>query len=477
MAIHQSQTCGARPAHLPGGTKVTHYGLLMLAVLLLSLIGISWRPLGQLSMMWPANAVVLGLFLRIPQLASPAGWIAAACGYLLADFLAGSTWAISITLNLINLLSVFIALVLCMHLNKTAQPLTSPGALPRLLLAVTTASIISGLASGLLSWQFFARPLWPSAPHWAVSELLSYIIVLPCVLSAPPLCAWRWRERRSGVSPGSPTKLIPMACLLAAFLATVFIGGPGALAFPTIALLACALTYGFFATSLLTLLFSMWTLLGTAFGNIPLILDINDSNALLSMRLGVASIAVTPIIVASVMAARKNSLAAMRHLAEHDALTGLLNRRTFYQRAKQQLHLSADTRKPAAVLMIDIDHFKQINDTYGHAFGDHVLSITAKQLRQLLRSEDLCGRVGGEEFSIMIPECTQALLENITQRIHHAIDNTDFQPDNSQSLKITLSIGATLGNPASEALEDMLLRADKALYAAKNGGRHQTRFL
>ena len=127
--------------------------------------------------------------------------------------------------------------------------------------------------------------------------------------------------------------------------------------------------------------------------------------------------------------------------------------------------------------MLDIDHFKRINDSYGHATGDEVLATVATQIRQSLRSSDLCGRVGGEEFSVLIPECTQELLDTITARIHQAVATETYQPEGSQPLTVTLSIGVTLSTCRPEELEIMLLRADNALYAAKRGGRNQTRVL
>lgn len=452
-------------------------GLLLLAVFLFSLVGIYWRPLDQFSTLWPANAVLLGIFLRVPGLASPMGWAAAAVAYIAADMLTGSSWKIAILLNLTNLLSVLVALTVCRQATQFKYDLASPTSLPRLFLAIVAAALMAGLLGGMLIWQLFDSPMWPSVMNWVVAELLSYIVILPSVLTIPDWRAWRWRERRAGAARPVSQHVIPAMCLIAALLASVFIGGPGVVAFPVIALLACALSCGLFLTSLLTLVFSVWTLLGTAFGNIQLVFDVNDLNNLLSMRLGVASVAVAPIVVACVMAARESSLIAMRHLAEHDALTGLLNRRTFHLRARERLAQLAQQRKPAAVLMLDIDHFKSINDRYGHAAGDDVLAMVTTKLGQSLRSSDLCGRVGGEEFTVLIPECTQELLDDIALRIHQAVSSDSYQAAEAQALRVTLSIGATLGKHPDEDLESMLLRADQALYAAKNAGRNQTQVL
>lgn len=479
MIADQARTPAVLSTHLPSRAPLKNYGLLALFVLLLALAGIYWRPLGQMSTLWPANAILLGLFLRMPGLASPPGWLAAAGGFIMADVITGSHWDVAVSLSLANLLSVFIAFALCARLSESQRVQISPDALPRLFAAMLTASTLAGLTGGFAIWRLLGHSFWDATTHWVVSELLSYIILLPCILSAPAWQAWKQRERHSRSSTPLARKLVYGGSLFAALLASIFIGGPGAVAFPVCALLVCALSCGLFMTSVLTLAFSLWTLLGAAFGGINLAFDIADGNALLSLRLGIASTALAPIVVASVMAARERNLVTMRQLAEYDALTGLLNRRTFHQQACDRLARLIDAQKPAAILMVDLDHFKQINDTYGHAVGDEVLSRVAQKLRQSLRSDDLCGRLGGEEFAALIPNCTAELLETITQRVHEAIKNEHFALDEGRNVQLGLSvsIGATLNRGASDDLRAMLVRADHAMYAAKHAGRDQTRIV
>lgn len=312
----------------PRIAEARHYVLLMLMVLAVSLIGIHWRPLGQLSALWPANAVLLGLLLRFPALSAPPGWVAAAAGYIGADLVTGSSGVVATALSLINLLSVFVALRVCGPLSASERHLIAPAALSRLLLAMVLASTVAGVVGGLLIWQLLERPFWSATPNWAVSELLAYIIVLPTVLSASDLHRWK-AARPAQSSAWLKRRLVIALWLLLTLVAGVLIGGPGVVAFPVSVLLVCALSCGMFMTSIMTLAFSLWTLLGTTFGHIELLFDTSNAAGQLSMRLGVASVALAPIVVASVMASRERNLHAMRHLAEHDALTGLLNRRAF----------------------------------------------------------------------------------------------------------------------------------------------------
>lgn len=489
---HRTPPCATRPdsdvisgplrtSRLPPpsfiGTNLALYALLSLAVFLLALTGIYWRPFGQLSALWPANAVLLGLFLRMPALASPPGWLAATAGFVIADLVTGSAWLLAVSLSLINLLSVFVALIVCIPLSQSQRHQIPPDSLPRIFAAMLAASGIAGVIGGPLLWQSLGGSLGEAVTRWAVSELLAYIIFLPCILSAPDARTWRRRPQRTGPPRSLAENLIAGGSLLAAVIAGSLLGGPGVVAFPVIALLICALSCGLFMTSLLTLAFSLWTLLGIAFGSIQLSFDISDANDLLSLRLGAASTALAPLVVASVTAARERSLVTLRHLAEHDALTGLLNHRAFHQRARNLLALLANRRKRVAVLMVDIDHFKRINDTYGHAAGDEVLSRVSQRFRETLRSDDICGRVGGEEFAAVIPHCTSQQLETLTRRIHGEVrqERFEFGEEHGKDLALSVSIGATLSSDSSEDLTALLIRADQALYAAKQGGRDQTR--
>ncbi|HLS43447.1 MAG TPA: diguanylate cyclase [Paenalcaligenes sp.] len=449
--------------------RATHYAGIALSVLCFSLLGIYLRPLGDLSVLWFANAMLLGLFLHMPRLATPLGWGFAATGYVVADLLTGSGLLLSLARSSADLISVATAMAVLRRHNFIAkQGWKEPGGLPTLFLAIMVASLSAGITGGTLLWLLLANPLWLSITSWSVSELISYIIFLPCILSASKPNKWRWRKPRDI----PPRKLIPLVILVASLLASALIGGPGALAFPVMALLACALMYGFFLTSLLTMATSMWLLITATSGSIHD--TINAADVFLSIRLGVASIALAPIVVACVMAAREDNLRTLRHMAERDTLTDPLNRKTFCQSARKILSLLGEQGKTAALLMIDIDHFKRINDTHGHLVGDEVLRTTAERLRKSIRSDDLCARFGGEEFLVLIPDCTPTLLQHIAQRIHQTIGNEITLSNASQSLTLTGSIGGVLSNAALTDLEAMLLKADQALYASKGQGRNRT---
>jgi diguanylate cyclase len=152
------------------------------------------------------------------------------------------------------------------------------------------------------------------------------------------------------------------------------------------------------------------------------------------------------------------------HLATTDMLTGLPNRRAFLARAGTL----KSSGQSGSLLILDIDHFKRVNDTYGHAVGDACLRAVANRLRQALRAEDVVGRIGGEEFCVFLPGATEEEARLTGLRLCRAVA---FEPEGEHLvLRVTLSAGASFGETAT-SLETLMARADQALYNAKAQGR------
>lgn len=163
--------------------------------------------------------------------------------------------------------------------------------------------------------------------------------------------------------------------------------------------------------------------------------------------------------------------ALMRSLATVDGLTGMLNRRAFFERADSARLLALRLRKPLTLLMLDIDHFKQLNDGYGHACGDRALQAFADTARGVLREHDVIGRLGGEEFALVLPGTALEGALEAAERLRIAVAEAPVL-DCAPGYRMTVSIGVvTIG--AGEELTAALARADHALYAAKTGGRNR----
>ncbi|HSQ92559.1 MAG TPA: sensor domain-containing diguanylate cyclase, partial [Nitrospiraceae bacterium] len=158
--------------------------------------------------------------------------------------------------------------------------------------------------------------------------------------------------------------------------------------------------------------------------------------------------------------------------ASHDSLTGLLNHSTTLTALTQELSRAERNHQPLAVLIADLDHFKHVNDTYGHLIGDVVLREAAKRLRETARDYDHVGRIGGEEFLIVVPNCDLEALRECSERFRSSISDWPF-PTSSGPLVVTVSIGATVWSSEHPLSPDLLRRmADYALYRVKSQGRN-----
>lgn len=166
-------------------------------------------------------------------------------------------------------------------------------------------------------------------------------------------------------------------------------------------------------------------------------------------------------------------LAESVELSIKDALTGLFNRRYMEGHLKVLVEQSRVTRRPLSLLISDIDHFKQVNDTYGHASGDAVLKEFAARLRRNTRGLDLVCRLGGEEFVVLMPNTEMQRASQIAERIRSHVAAAPFQLEAGPSIPVTASVGVATIENSLDTSETLLRRADKALYAAKRSGRNR----
>jgi diguanylate cyclase (GGDEF)-like protein len=181
-----------------------------------------------------------------------------------------------------------------------------------------------------------------------------------------------------------------------------------------------------------------------------------------------ASVVAIPLVIVLQRSLRHASLAAA---ARTDAKTGLLNAGAWQREADAEVTRGAQAQTPLAVAIADIDHFKAVNDTYGHLAGDTVLAAVSAAMRDLLRDCDLCGRFGGEEFALLLPRTTAAQALEITERIRQGISQLAIPRDGTAAIQVTISIGVAVPSQARRTLDDLLAAADHALYQAKHSGR------
>jgi diguanylate cyclase (GGDEF)-like protein len=161
----------------------------------------------------------------------------------------------------------------------------------------------------------------------------------------------------------------------------------------------------------------------------------------------------------------------LTNLASTDTLTDVATRRAFFERASSEWAQGSRYQYPISVVMLDIDHFKSINDDFGHAFGDTVLQKVAMAIRDDLRQPDLLGRYGGEEFVILLPMTDVESARVVTERTLEAVRHLRIDSPDGHRVKMTASAGIASCLPVTAPLHDMIALADRALYAAKAAGR------
>ncbi len=201
--------------------------------------------------------------------------------------------------------------------------------------------------------------------------------------------------------------------------------------------------------------------------------SITTSNPLQSATFLFVSVALMMVCQGVVLMTNERADERNRLLAMQDELTGLSNRRFITEALVMQLAQARRNGKPVSVLMIDVDHFKAINDTYGHLSGDRVLRNLATSLRSRLRAQDMAGRWGGEEFLVVLPDTDATGAAILAGNLRAEVEDARWSAQDGRSIPLTLSIGVHTCDSAAEELDTVISAADQALYRAKQAGRNR----
>ena len=434
------------------------------------ILSIGTRLLFDLASFWPTNALLLALLALRSDTNRPLTWIVAFAAYMAADLLSGCDPVRALWLNSANLAGVatgLIALRLAPHnFLRLAHPRDS------IFVAVAMAAASAGTA--LVGMQagriLFGMSLPEAFAFWFATEYVNYAILLPVAISFANSDSNGFRLfSRNPVVAGR--QLAAVGTLFASVALVAVLGGPGATAFVLPALIWCAIRLRPLPASILTFATCLWMLVAGQAGLIPLYFDLDVPREVASFRLSIGMVALAAFAVAAVNAAWRLTHADLAHSAAFDTLTAVRNRGSFMSCAGAALR---DKRPlaPLCLLMIDLDHFKTINDTYGHAAGDAALQQTAALLKKNLRNSDLVGRLGGEEFAILLPETSASAGHAVAENIRHQIANMVVTVGDDTLFRITTSIGMAefLGG---STLSELISASDSALYAAKHGGRNR----
>jgi diguanylate cyclase (GGDEF)-like protein len=173
---------------------------------------------------------------------------------------------------------------------------------------------------------------------------------------------------------------------------------------------------------------------------------------------------------------RNRMMADLQQLAITDSLTQLYNSRHFYDQLKMEIERANRYSHSLALLLLDIDFFKNYNDTFGHLEGDKVLSTVGEMIKSCLRTMDTAYRYGGEEFTVILPYTDGEEAKTVADRIQYALEFISFRPSLDRSIQVTMSIGVTEYAPGEE-LKAFVSRSDRAMYASKESGRNKVSLL
>ncbi|AUG53567.1 sensor domain-containing diguanylate cyclase [Thalassospira marina] len=451
-------------------------------VFVLSLFGILTRPENMLAALWPANAMLTALLVRNQRLHNPAGWLGAVIGFVAADLVTGSLLVVSVALTVANLSGVAVGVTLLRQLSGEDINLRRPLSIRNLCVISLLTAGTSGAVGAVVSTLAFGNEPVTAFLFWFSAEFANYVVILPFTLTITccrePLkqIAQFCREFSFGLEKLKP--YAPVAALVFSLALVQVVGGPGAIVFPVPALLWCALVYPLQVTAFIVFLVSQALIFVLEFNLLDsLPANMDAYSGVVSTRLGIALLAIGPLTVASINVARSALMEQLAHAAQHDFLTGLLSRRAFVNLGNALVSQLAERHGSLTIIVIDIDHFKQINDTYGHAMGDHVLAKVAEIIRAHLRGNDLVGRLGGEEFALLLPDIKADDANNIAQQIRQAVEKADVRQgrdDNARTISITISAGMISREMASSSsLDQLILEADEMMYEAKRAGRNQ----
>ena len=450
--------------------------LVAILVFACCILGVMTRPFSHLAFFWPANAVLISIFLRFPKLNNPYGWFGAVLGYMTADLSTGNTLYLSTVLSIANLITVAVTLWLIRGFKVNYFDYDKGFTF----LKLAAICGIAGFGSALFAVStvpyvpntFMSTDrLWIDFGMWWSGEMVNCVILLPFLLAFP-----KWKQVKHTLYNRRqlrfrPHKVFPVIAIALSIGFTYVFPGPGAMLYPLATLIWAALSYRLFSISIINIFIfvAAYHTLKTFFFDQSA--EVYLASAV-SVRIGLSMLVLAPLIVCIISRNRQKLFKEILYLANHDSLTHTMNRRYFFQAA--ETFLSRSPKSPFALMMLDIDYFKKINDQYGHNVGDHVLQHFSNLVNANMREQDLFARIGGEEFIVLLNNTRELEALEIAERIRKNIELEPLHLVGHAPIYLTVSIGITLQQFAKpQELKDYMITADFALYSAKSKGRNR----
>lgn len=428
---------------------------------------------------WPSSGILLAALLIRPRRDRPAMIAAGAMASMAANVVGGNGWWTSSAFTAANMVEALIALWLIRPARGSVPDFSNPreagGFCVAVILASGASALTAGLLSGIVTWRFQSS--------WFVTVLLGMFIVTPLVVTA-----WTMMRSSHGVAmKKSAAEIAALLGMVMSLSVVVFAQSTYPLLFlPMLALLAATYRLGSFGAASGVLIIATTGSVFTALGRGPLgLMHAGPLTTILFLQFYLLVLLASAFPLAALQASRdaliqqleearrkaENTAVTALAAADTDHLTGLCSRRRILLDLEAMIENSGSDTATFSVALLDIDHFKAINDRFGHLTGDEVLRNVASIISATLREHDLVGRFGGEEFLVVFArtEAVQAL--RIAERLRFAVQSSDVA--DAQAASVTISIG--IAEFTRGGADDLLERADKALYAAKAAGRNSLR--
>lgn len=442
------------------------------------------RQTGNIATLWPPNGVLAAAMLLTATSRWPMVLIAGALGSVAANLLNGSGVVAATSITVANLVEVWLVATLLRRGTHSRRLFQEPGDVLVLIAVATVAALAAGGVSASMAPLISGSPFTRIFVKWVLGDVLGLLVVMPIVIIAHDLVKYG-RDRMLA----QRTHLEAALILLLVFVVALAVFRPGMppvqfLIMPTVLLASFRLG---------PLGAALSTVIAAAVGSVGTMMAAQAATAspdqvtlqVLYFQLYLAVLFLSALPIGSAMArraqlsheleeAKKDADSVAREmamLAAVDDLTGLLTRRQFLKELDRAAESAQRAQQPLTLAMIDIDHFKPINDQFGHAVGDQVLMVIGGACRAAVRSTDVIGRLGGEEFAMLMPLTDQQTAYRIVDRLREAVAGISIPVGSGASVSVTISIGLAVFE--DQQVDRLLVDADRALYLAKEQGRNR----